>query len=781
MGNALYPNLVLFNSGEYFHAIWALTRTKLAAGWRYLACGNGQSSGATNIIPSGTTATISAFGSNVQTLTGLSLLTQGVVGQLITISNAATSGNNGTFLVLSVVSASSLTVYNTTGTNTDTNNGSIHWQFLRNSNQDLWGVGGAVHLTNVSGGGSGSGTGVSIGAATAATGQAVITGVSSFSQNLSPGRFFTITGSATLTTAGNTTYSNNGTYRIVAVNAAGTSVTVYAPHLVAETNTSALSVVEQYGGADGTIGSFSTVTTGVSYLLNFTTSSFNSFSALDVGRRITIFNAASVVNNSSFIIVSVVSSNHVLLSHPTGVANDTPVGTIQWVEWDPLLQTYPASLQAANGSGAWEVLGGPTIMRIPIGSNVPTGTFIRGENVTQTTTGAQGELLGVITDASGGNGYLVVAPRVGGTGVQASPIATFGWNNTANTDTVTGAFSGATVTTPVSSTPIAYIREMVFWKNTAASGHIYYECIDQSSTTESATTASTGRFSTMANTLSQVTPQVCPGGSAGAPTANGFPVLGTMAALGTGGSGAAGTGSAQWPNGTSATVLTSPGRAHLLVANNLEQQGVSADGTWTYMQSASSNGYACLTFQRCDNQEDGDVDPYITSSFGGAYGFNSGAVNPSRTVNAGGAGGFNVTDNLNTNPGWWTTGTQSEVFRGFRRRGLTNETFATFAGALIWTQSYSQGAIWTSPGYPDEVATAPVTTAVREPVWLIAGNGNTGTIVPPRMRKGTPRWLMLTFGVSSNQTLDGSRWISASSSGAPFIFGPWDGSTIPTF
>lgn len=784
MGNALTPNLTLINNNEMFHAIWKLTRTILAAGGKYLASSNGQASGTVQANQSGTAATVSAFASNVQTLTGLANLTAAVVGQYVTISGAATGGNNGTFLVLSFISSSSITVYNTTGTSSDANSGSIHWTLIRNPALDLWGVGGAVHLTNVSGGGSGSGTGVSIGAASATTGQAVITGVTSFSQNLSPGRFLTVTGSVTITTQGNSTYSNNGSFRILAVSAAGTSVTVYAPHLVAETTNSTLSVVEQYGGADGTIGAFSTVTTGASYLLNFTTSTFNSFSAADVGRRITIFNATSLTNNNSFTIAQVISPNNVLLYNPSGVANDTPTGTIQWVEWDPLLETYPSYFVAAAAAGAWIVLQGPATLKIPIGSNVVTGTFIRGENVTQTTTGAQGELLGVVQDTAGGGGYLVIAPRVGGTGGQASPITTWGWNNTANTDTVTGSISAATVTTPASSTPIAYIREFVFWKNNAAQGHIYYQCIDQNSATESATTPTTGRFSTMANTLTQVTPQICPGGSAGGnPTTNGFPTVGTLCFMGTGGSGAASTGSTQWCNATGGTGMTNPGRAHALCANNIEQQTVSADCTFTYLQSGNGTGYNAVSFQRCDNGEDGDVDPYVVTAFSGAYGLASGGTIPSRTVNSGNTGGWSGTDNMNTGPGWWNDGRFVEVFRGFRRRGLSNDSFATFAGFLLWQQGYAQGAIWTSAGNPDEIATnlSATATMVREPIWLSAGTGNSTNTIVGRMRKGTPRWCMLTMGVPANQTLDNLKWISASSVGAMFVFGPWDGVTVATF
>jgi hypothetical protein len=771
MANALSANLVLLNSGEFFHGAWKLTRTMLAAGWRYMASSNGQSSGTTNASQTGTAATVSAFASNVQTLTGLANLTAGVVGQYITISNAATGGNNGTFLVVSFVSSSSVTVYNTTGTSSDANSGTIHWTLIRMASLDLWNVAGAVNLSNVSGGGSGSGTGVNIGAASASTGLSTITGVTSFSQNLSPGRFLKITGSTTSTTSGDTIYSNSGSFRIVSATAAGTSVTVYAPHLIAETSNSALAVVEQYGGNDGSITTFTSTTSGQSTLINFTTSTFTGFTAADVGRRITILNPSSVSNIGTFVIASFVSSSNVLLYSPGATASDANNPNLQWVETDPLQSFYPSYLQAANGQGAWLVLGGPTTLKIPIGSNSPTGTFIRGENLTQTATGAQGELLGIITDTAGGTGYLVVAPRVVGTGSSGFTGGLYGWNNS-TTDTVTGAVSAATVTS-TAGPPIAYIREMVFWKNNAATGHIYYQCIDQSSSTESATTPLTGRFSTMANTLSQVTAQVCPGGaSSGTPATNGFPTTGTLCMNGTGGAGSASTGvSSSYWSGANAT---SPGRAHQIVASNVEQQGISQDGSWINLQSGGSSGYMGLGLHRMDNQEDGDLDPYVCQTQASYT-----LATISRTVANSGLSG---TDLFNTGSSWVTSNVN---WRGFRRRGLSSETFIGMAIAFL-CDPVAAGAfiLHQNPGYPDQIATTPTITYLREPIWIYSGAQNYAAVLGPnRMRKGTPRWVMLTQGVSCNQTMDSLKWICLSSvnSSAQFVVGPWDGVTTPTF
>ncbi len=763
MPNAYSTNYTLFATTEFFSAIWKLTRVMLAAGWRYQTSGNGQSSGCTNLAQSGTAATVSSVSGNIATLTGLATLTPGCVGQYVTISNGATAGNNGTWLITSYVSATSITIYNATASSSDANNGSIHWAVLKNASTDLWAVAGAVNLSTVSGGGSGTGTGVTIAAASGSTGQATITGVSGFSQPNSPGRYLSISGSGV---------GNNGSFRIVAATTAGTSVTVYAPGLAAETSNASLTATEQYGGGAASIGAFSTTTSGQSTLL--TISGLSSLttgpSSADIGRQLTLTGAVNQSNNGTFSIVSIVSSSSCLIYNPNGVASDA--GTIQWVETDPRTQTYPTYLEGANGQGAWINLQGPTILKVPIGASVPSGTFIRGENVTQTTTGAQGELLGVNPDSGGGTGYLVIAPRVVGTGGQASSIATYGWNSSANTDTITGAFSGATITTPASSTPIAYISEMIIWKDTATQGHIYHQRIDQNSSTESATTTTTGRFSTMANTLTAISPQVCPGGSnTTSETTNGFNTswTGTYVVIGTGGPSTVNTGEAVW------TMLTptSPGKAQLLAVNAIEQQGVSADGTWFYLQSCNSTGYQCLSYQRLDNQEDGDLDPYVHQ--GHWIGALSGAT--TRAADTSGTG--SPTDNMNTAQGWIASSAE-HGFKGFRRRGLSSETYNWFSSACLYCIDTAGFVLNENSGNPDQVATAIATTYVREPLWIWLAP-TTGQLASGRMRKGTPRWLQLCQGVSVNSTFDTMEWIVLSSTAIQFVAGPYDGVTTPSF
>ena len=680
MGHAYTINNTLFNAGETFYGIWKLTRTMLAAGYRYKSSGNGQSGGVKE-----------------------------------------TSSQDPQF--------------------------------------DLWGYAGGVHLSSASRG-SGSGAGVSIGAGSATTGQSTITGVSGFLA-ASVGDYITITGSANA--------ENNQNFRIISQT--GTSVTVYAPDMVAETGNASIVLTEVFGGADGSI---TTYTSTGSPLITFTTSSFNSFSAADVGNKITIINSGSG-NNGSYTIATFVTSNTVTLYSPPNsggtapfiTASDAGNPTLQWVCFDPRQQGYPLYISAANGAGAWYNIQGPSIIKIPIGSNISTGSFIRGENVTQTTTGAQGELLGYVPDASGGTGFLVIAPRIYGTGAQATGVR--GWNASANTDTITGAFSGATVTTPVSSTPIEYISEWVFWKNTATLGHIYHQHIDRNG--EASTTATTGRFSTMANTLGTVTPQQAPGSSSGSnPTTNGFPTVGTYVVIGTAQNGTVTTTSGQWSGlGTP----TTPGRFHCLVANCIESLGISADGSWRYLQSCASTGYQSIAYERMDNQEDGDLDPYVHQVHGNLA-ITSAANRIQDNVGAGSG-----TDNMSTAQSWW--GSDSfHGFKGFRRRGLSGESYNFFSTSILYDYGASTYPMLTNVANPDQVATAVTTTYVREAAWLYL-SPNTVQLPSGRMRKGTFRWLHNCQGGATNATFDSLQWIILSSTAIMLVVGPWDGATTPSF
>jgi hypothetical protein len=74
-----------------------------------------------------------------------------------------------------------------------------------------------------------------------------------------------------------------------------------------------------------------------------------------------------------------------------------------------------AIVQGANNVSVdstfgWWVAAGPLTVKIPLASN-PTGTPLRGEVVTQATTGATGEYLGHVWDPVGLTGWMVILPR----------------------------------------------------------------------------------------------------------------------------------------------------------------------------------------------------------------------------------------------------------------------------------------------------------------------------------------------------------------------------------
>lgn len=473
------------------------------------------------------------------------------------------------------------------------------------------------------------------------------------------------------------------------------------------------------------------------------------FSSSSVGNFLTITGASNGGNNGTFLIVGFVSVTSVIVENPSAVS-ETTGGGATWKEVSALLDTFPAL-----GAGAWWCAQGPSTIRVPIGTTSPTGTFIRGENVTQATSGAQGEILGVLVDTTNG-GYLVISPRVSGTG--SGPR---GWSASA---AITGATSGATIA--ATGTVIEFVREIVFWRSSTTSGHIYYQCID--SVAEATTTATTGRFSVLA-ALAGATATICPGGaSGGSPTTNGFPTVGTfVAGVGTGGTGAVGTGSSNWNNNTNAVNL---GLCQLLVANAIEGTGTSADGSISFitgLPTTASTTFAGWGFLRLDDTEDGDVDPYAWC----VPNFPTGGFGRSRT------GGGTVGTNGDVFQNGVIFNVTSTAFLCHRRRGFpTNDSFTEAFASLIGR--YQAGAaLALVQESPDRVACSFVSTTVREPMWVTA-YGSALNVVS-KMRKGTTRWWCVVQGGNGTDTYDGRKWIQLSSTSPAIVIGPADGVTLP--
>ena len=134
---------------------WSWDGNEAAQWWReWLICYFNASA---PVYSFGTGISIGAFSGNFATLTGLSNLPSGLTSvtlpAYITISGAASAGNNGTFQVTAWISASSITVAMPGGVASDANNGSIAATisyFPALQPMPVWGFPGAVWGGNTS-------------------------------------------------------------------------------------------------------------------------------------------------------------------------------------------------------------------------------------------------------------------------------------------------------------------------------------------------------------------------------------------------------------------------------------------------------------------------------------------------------------------------------------------------------------------------------------------------------------------------------------------------------
>jgi len=490
----------------------------------------------------------------------------------------------------------------------------------------------------------------------------------------------------------------------------------------------------QVSGQNGTTAALTTVA-GADIIVTGLTG----MTAASVGRYLRVSGAASAANNGTWQIVASISSSSVRIRNTSAVPSDANNNSIVWFEDDPALDAYPA----LDSVTAWWGARGPDVLKIPIGA-ASTGTFVRGENVTQATSNATGEILGYVFNTAS-DSFLVVMPRFG----------TFN-----GTNVISGGTSAATVTP--NATPIVFVCEVVFWKSTnTTDGTIYHVRCDAAS-------ESASRLSSLI-TAAGCTATIAPGGGG---TGNAFPALAYCGA-GTGGSAA----HTSW---CQATNHGSP-RFQIAVANTINDTNVSADGTfWIVMgyPTTTTNVNNGFGFMRMDDTEDGDVDPYLFVT-------NTTSASPTRTamINSGNnATWSNLTYWYSTTMGGWA---------GWRRRGFStgdahSNTWATCA--LIPTRSlgtttpptgaYLSSISTTIGNYSttDRVACHPATPIPKEPIWVINYTATT------KQRKGTFRWAYWVPTGTEYDAWDSFRYIQvmgATSSQLGLILGPWDGSTTP--
>lgn len=678
MANVTSPNFALAATNDARSALWRLTRAMKAAGWVTLSSSDGTTKDTTATYAgdkwngtigtggTGAAASITTVVGGVATLTGLTGFATGTAGQRwITISGAASGGNNGTFKILSFISSSSVTIRNSAAVASDANNGSISWT-ERIPLSDTYTIG-----TN---------------------------------------SWINMQGPSVLKIPIATIAQDGYQVNILGNNQTGTTARIMAVNG---------NLVTVSGLNNMTIGSSANV--------------------------LVITGAASGSNNGSFTIIKHININTVLIANPAGVALDANNGSIHWQE-----------RLGVNG--------------------------IRGENITQTTTGAQGEVVGVSFDFSTGTGYLVVFPRNNGSG--GGP---FGWDGT---NTITGATSGA-VWTPI-ATPTEFVREIVIWVGAAGrSVTTYMQCINNS-------TENASRFSVLAGSAG-ATATVAPGGGG---TGNTFPIPGSYVAMGAGGS----KSDANFGMITTTGTMTN---AQIMCADATFDLNRSADGSFTCAigvpTTVGNGGYIGFCFTRVDDQEDGEVDPYIfynpsadvlysaaganrVSLTGAASEYNGGATT-GKSFNAGTGTEAGTTD---TNS---TSSCNLSTFRGWRGRGTSNDSFQAYQlglltnGGSMYSSTSGTGTACMLQNTADfEVATtATVSTAVNtnsvflgEPVWVISAQAQS------RIMKGSCRWLRCVTGGLITDTLGASSgvgfWLqlcTGNTTVPPFVSGPWDGSTTP--
>lgn len=477
----------------------------------------------------------------------------------------------------------------------------------------------------------------------------------------------------------------------------------------------------------------------------------------DKGRFVTFSGAATGANNNRHQIEEILSATSVRIdARQFVVASDANNGAITWSITDPMQELFSA--YAAPTAVGWWTAQGPSVLKIPI-TAASTGTFKRGENITQASTGAEGELVGYTYRNA--VGWLVIAPRLRGTGAGAH-----GWD-TANV--ITGAKSGATVTQV--GTAIDYVYEYLFVKP-AAQNVMQLFCSQVDKAAESAEL-----FSVLA-TSAGCTAAVHPGGGG---TGNAFP---THAWVTWGTGTAPGSGSNLLTTGDPTCL-----NAIIMCVDAIPETAYSADGSFslclsTHYNTSTSNkqvGGPLYGLHRLNDTEDGEVSLYASISnlgIGKVFG------NPNR-LSAGTApiATFETTGSFyEQDTRFPSVSNATAMYAGWRARGLPLEAFTEFAVLALKLSQTSYG----SPiGYPMggtnvpaiyQAANARPFTRVREKIWL-TGQGT-------RQYKGSIRWASWVsggnycdiYGTDPGwfQIADAGA-INTFSAGGAMIVGPHDG------
>lgn len=418
-------------------------------------------------------------------------------------------------------------------------------------------------------------------------------------------------------------------------------------------------------------------------------------------------------NSKAYQIEGIVSSTSCYIDARTvGV---TAGSGLTWKIRDPQSATYPSGTLAAVT--AWILLRAPGTVKIPI-TAAAVGLFVRGENVTQATTGAEGECLGVYWNGS--TGHLCVMPRKRGSGANA-----FGWG-TGNA--VTGDVSGATVTQ--NGTAEEYFNEFVFWKHTdEINGSIFWG--NFGSVTDSAST-----FTALASAAG-CTATVAPGGGG---TGNAFPANGAVI------HGVSTTGTAT--NHKRWFASNDYSRAQMCAADMIPEEDYTADGSFAaslYLTS-STNGLSTLwAFHYCEDAENGDLCPF---SFQKPY---SGSPLYSSYPRTGQAEYGSSATAPATMALIRSASTTYAFFTGWRRRGLASNERWTHYEPINFAPAQTGGTdiMTTTPYTPMRPSYVEDASLQLHRVPLANMDASAAGTYNYKQLRGSPKWLRCAPGSAS--------------------------------
>lgn len=416
---------------------------------------------------------------------------------------------------------------------------------------------------------------------------------------------------------------------------------------------------------------------------------------------------------------------------------------------DPMLDAYAGAIQAQLDSrAAWWCAEGPIVAKIGIGA-ASSGTFIRGEFVSQAGSGATGEILGYVINGAGNSGWLVIMPHTGtfnGTGV------------------VTGADSGATVT---ATSYVAIRQQVVIAKNTTVTtGWIFYEALSQ---TEIDASANTALFSDLAVNAANCTATVAPGNSSSG--SNRWPSYGIP-----------GVGTPEGAGQPFFGITSGFGKAHLVSTNVTPSAGITADGTWfAAIWDTANSVYRCLSLLRLDKTEPGDVNPWILQSVTSESSTSATAGRAAATTSASATAMF--LQYLGTLIG---TPAKGYCARTTGTMGTPPDAYTPFVMGITGVIANSAGnqgiAQCVNATHPPKIRNHPdVATTGPYPIerCKIVGKVDSLTI-----RKGVCRWFGTHPAASINDTIDTKQWLvivaNATTNNPALIIGPLDGTTTPT-